>query len=57
MRDVITKLMILRDMLCAAYGEWKQGVWDRDLDALWCCDGKECCCCGGSTVREVFRHR
>lgn len=56
MRDVINKLLILRDMLRAAYGEWRHGVWDRDLDARWCCDGRECAC-GGSTVREIFRYR
>lgn len=55
MRDTIAKLRILRDMLSVAFDEWKRGVWNRDLDSLWCCDGRGCAC-GGTTVRDVFRH-
>jgi hypothetical protein len=54
MNDALTKLVILRMMLRSTYDEWRQTVWKKDLDGLWCCDGRECCC-GGMTRREAFK--
>jgi hypothetical protein len=54
MRDLITKLLILFDFMRAEYHTWKGLVWERDLDAPYCCDGYECAC-GAMTCREVFR--
>lgn len=51
--DLIFKLRVLRYLLRAAFEEWRDSVWRRDLDATYCCDGRECCC-GAETVREMW---
>lgn len=53
MRDTLLKLRILRGLLAATWRDWRQSVWDRDLDERYCCDGRECGCMG-SSVREVW---
>lgn len=53
MRDALFKLRILRVMLGGAYTEWRDYIANRDLDGLYCCDGRECCC-GGETLREMW---
>lgn len=53
MGDVLTKLRILAGFLQAAYDEWRTYVWQRDLDAPYCCDGRECGC-GAETVRSIY---
>lgn len=55
MSDAILKLQILRDMLRSSYGEWRREVWGRDLDENYCCSGRECCC-GGMSVRQMWRY-
>ncbi|ORE90695.1 hypothetical protein ATO13_22286 [Stappia sp. 22II-S9-Z10] len=59
MRDMITKLAILRGFLASAFDEWRDQVWRRDLDEYYCCSGGltswDICGCGGVTVRETFR--
>jgi len=52
-KDIITKLITLYWFLRGSYGEWKENVWERDLDRPYCCDGYMCGC-QASTVREVF---
>lgn len=54
MRDVLTKLSILWDLLRNAFDGWREYVWKHDLDARYCCDGRECGC-DGTTVRELYR--
>lgn len=56
MRQTIEKLAILLGFLIAAFSEWRAEVWRRDLDALYCCNGRECGC-RAVTVREVFSQR
>lgn len=53
MADVGLKLRVLIVWLRNAYAEWQKEVWNSELDARYCCDGRECGC-EGSTVREVF---
>lgn len=53
MSDALVKLRILWLLAQEAYVGWKASVWSRDLDSLYCCDGRECCC-GGMTVREAY---
>ena len=35
------------------YNDWKENLWDRDLDENDCCDGRECGC-DGRTVRQNY---
>jgi len=53
MPDLIFKLRILRYLIANTYVEWRDSVWRRGLDDSYCCDGRECCC-GASSVREVW---
>ena len=53
MDDRLFKLRILRAFLEEAFTSWRDQLWDRDLDDIYCCDGRECCC-GGETIRSVF---
>lgn len=36
------------------YRDWKEELWDRDLDENDCCDGRECGC-SGRTVRQNYK--
>lgn len=47
------KLRILWVMLSCAFRDWRADVWARDLDAAYCCTGRDCGC-GGASVREVW---
>ena len=53
MRDAIIKLRILFGFIAGAFDSWRREVWDRELDELYCCNGRECAC-GGLTVLEVM---
>ena len=53
MADMIFKLRVLRYLLSNAYEEWRDSVWNKDLDYPYCCDGRECGC-AASTVRELW---
>jgi len=55
MADFIFKMRMLRMFIRQSIDDWREQVWKRDLDSVYCCDGRECCC-GGSSVREVFTH-
>lgn len=52
MRERIEKIVILWLFVKGAVRDWWDEVWQKDLDAPYCCDGRECGC-GGMTVREV----
>lgn len=52
MSKVALKFRILRRMLGETFNTWQSEVWRRDLDGLYCCDGRECCC-GGMTVLDA----
>ena len=58
MNDLFTKLKILVLHLCSAFGEWRECVWQRNLDDYHCCNGgtgsHDVCGCGGATIREVW---
>jgi hypothetical protein len=54
MRDAITKLAILLDLLSDQAGYWRREIWAKDLDQPFCCNGHECGCYGQSN-RDVFR--
>jgi hypothetical protein len=53
MSDVIQKFRMLTLMLTSTYHDWKSEVWQKDLDSLYCCDGRECGC-DGETIREQW---
>lgn len=53
MVDIIFKLRVLRVLVSNAAIEWRDSIWKKDLDAQYCCDGRECCC-GGETLREMW---
>lgn len=53
MRDAMTKLRILWDLLNDTCEQWHSEVWSKDLDRRYCCDGRECGCCG-ATVRDIY---
>lgn len=53
MTDLAFKLRVLRWMLADSYTQWRREVWERELDASYCCDGRECGCMA-ATVRELW---
>jgi hypothetical protein len=53
MKDNIMKLRILWVLLIEAYEQWRSDIWAHDLDAHYCCDGRECCC-QGATWRDIY---
>lgn len=53
MRQLFDKLRILKWMLQGTRDQWRKEVWPHDLDAPYCCDGRECGC-GASTLRDVY---
>lgn len=59
MKDLLTKLRILRQMLGATYEEWREYIWAHDLDSHYCCPGgpMDECGCGGATYRDIYDQR
>jgi hypothetical protein len=56
MKDKLLKIKILFTRYIffpVAFKEWKEEIWDTDLDDPICCSGNMCCC-GGETNRENF---
>lgn len=53
MADFFTKLRILCGLLISMWEHWRDDIWPHDLDARYCCDGRECGCCG-QTRRDVY---
>lgn len=53
MRDLIFKLRVLRFMVADVVESWRSAIWEKDPDGLFCCDGRECCC-GGGTIRDMW---
>jgi hypothetical protein len=53
MKDRIKKLIVLWNMLRATLQEWRETVWAKDPDGLYCCNGRECGC-EAITNREVW---
>lgn len=51
--QTIRKFRILRGMVVMTMQEWRDQIWNRDLDEIYCCDGRECGC-GAVTVGEVY---
>lgn len=54
--ETLTKLRILWGFLVCSFDSWREEVWRRDLDELYCCNGHECGCYG-ATVREMHGPR
>ena len=56
MKDLLTKLRILKNLLLAAFDEWHEHIWSNDLDSPYCCPGgpMDECGCGGMTYRDVY---
>ncbi|MCG7932327.1 MAG: hypothetical protein N0E44_20090 [Candidatus Thiodiazotropha lotti] len=52
MADFLFKIKLLWWFVDEAIRNWRNEVWQRDLDERYCCDGNECAC-GGVTVREM----
>lgn len=52
MTDFIFKLAVLIHFIRDACTKWHSEIWVKDIDSLYCCDGRWCCC-GGITIREV----
>jgi hypothetical protein len=53
MKDLITKLKILSMLFRGAFDEWKEQIYQDDLDRPYCCSGYDCGC-GGMTIRELY---
>lgn len=53
MSDMLFKIRVLKMLLHNAFDEWRSEIWRRDLDAPYCCDGRECGCQASST-RELY---
>lgn len=61
MKDKVKKIKILFNhflfphILALGYmfDEWKELVWDCDLNEELCCSG-QMCSCGGHTIRETY---
>lgn len=54
MKDIIFKIKVYFKEYCTFYigfSDWKEQIWDEDLDESSCCDG-DMCCCGGRTLRQ-----
>jgi len=57
MKDKILKIKILFSRYTyfpIAFKEWKEDIWDIDLDERVCCSG-DMCNCGGETLRENIK--
>lgn len=56
MKDKLLKIKILftRYFYYIDFKQWKEDVWDQDLDEEICCSG-QMCCCGGETYRDNFK--
>ncbi len=53
--DTFFKLKQLYYFLLQGYAAWRVEIWEKDLDGVYCCDGRECLC-HGETVREVYTY-
>lgn len=47
------KIRILIHLLIQAFFDWKENVSRKDLDSVYCCNGRECGC-GAITIGEVY---
>ena len=57
MKDKILKIKIYLSEYMTFYTgflDWKEQIWDTDLDETNCCDGNMCCC-GGRTLRDNLK--
>ena len=51
--DLVFKLRLLWAFTSRAYIEWREAIWERDLDSNYCCNGRACGCYGES-VRNIY---
>lgn len=51
--DFVFKLRVLRWLIADAISQWRKEVWPAELDASYCCDGRECGC-QAATHREIW---
>lgn len=52
-KQVFKKLKILCLFIIQDFKEWKSSVWEKDLNELSCCNGKDCYCSGG-TIEDMY---
>ena len=50
-KDILWKLKVLIISMLDNYKSWKEVVWEKELDELYCCNGRECGCMA-TTNRE-----
>lgn len=55
MKDIVFKLKLLHWFFCDAFQDWKQRVWEKDMDEPYCCNGNECGCYA-VTNREMYEN-
>lgn len=55
MKNTLLKIKILftHYFFYIDYEGWKEAIWDRDLDELDCCNGRECGC-EGRTIKQNY---
>jgi len=53
MSDTIFKLRLLAALLRCSFEEWREQIWQRELDAPYCCGGHECGCMA-TTTRQLY---
>jgi len=56
MMDAFDKLRILAMLMRGAFVQWRSEIVGRDLDAPYCCDGRECGCMATS-LRDLYMWR
>jgi len=56
MQDKLLKIKIFftRYLFFIDYTDWKEQVWQSNLDDFVCCNGNMCCC-NGETYRENYK--
>ena len=55
MKDVLFKLSYFFPYLIQGILNWKEQIWDIELDSQICCSGRDCGC-RGSSHREELEH-
>lgn len=51
--QIVDKMRILVMLLRGAFDQWRTEILHHDLDAPYCCDGRECGC-RASSLRDVY---
>ena len=57
MKDIIFKLSYLIPMVLQGFTDWKEQIWDLELDSAVCCGGRDCGCQGSSHRQELEHYK